>query len=274
MDPRLDQQRQWPRGGAMTGPRLALALDTATETTVVSLGVHSDGFLTVWGSAEIEAPRAALSKVLLVAEDLLNENRMAISDVGEIVVGMGPGSFTGVRIGVAVAKGLAHGLGVPLYGVGTLDAVAWRFAGREGLLGVVGDAMRGEVYPALFRCSGHRAERLTPDRVAKPANAAEEWRAHAGQILLTGNGLAKHAEVFTDVLGEDALAPRELWSPTGVSLLAAFLAAAEEDRLGDGEPGTVLPVYTRLSDAEEAERTRSGVPSGPPPDSGVAGGAS
>ena len=68
------------------------------------------------------------------------------------MVGRGPGSFTGVRIGISTAKGLAHGANVPLLGVSTLDACAWTAwkAGVRGKLGVLADAMRGEVYPALY----------------------------------------------------------------------------------------------------------------------------
>ena len=130
-----------------------------------------------------------------------------VADIAEVVVGCGPGSFTGVRIGVATAKGVAAGLGVPLYGIGTLDAVAWRalLAARpsEGsLIGVVGDAMRGEVYPALFRVRGGRVERLGADRVAHPAEVAEAWaRDVPGELLLAGNGLRKYSETFRDALG-------------------------------------------------------------------------
>ena len=67
---------------------------------------------------------------------------------------------------------------------------------------LIGDAMRGEVYPALFRCGRGRAERLTPDRVAKPAQAAEEWAALGEPLLLAGNGLRKYGEVFAEALGD------------------------------------------------------------------------
>jgi N6-L-threonylcarbamoyladenine synthase len=194
-----------------------------------------------------------------------------MDDVDAVVVGRGPGSFTGVRIGVAAAKGLAHGLGVPLYGVGTLDAVAERFAGREGLVGVVGDAMRREVYPALFRLSGGRMQRLTPDAVSLPASAAEAWRALGEPVLLAGNGLRKYAAVFAEALGPSCqVAPEPLWTPTGESLLVTAWRAREAGTLGDGDAGALLPVYTRLSDAEEAERAGCGS-AGDTPASGVGG---
>lgn len=253
---------------------LILGVDTATERTVVVLGSRGDRFLAVLGSAEVDAPRAAMSRVLLLVEDLLNEHRLAVSDINEVVVGRGPGSFTGVRIGVATAKGIAHGLGMPLHGVGTLDALAWRFAGEDMLLGTVGDAMRGEVYPALFRCRNGIVERLSPDTVAKPVEAAQAWSEHAGRLLLAGNGLKKHREVFAGAFGEEALLPEETWSPDGRGLLGAYMADVVLGQSGSGEPSEVLPVYTRLSDAEENERKRAGESDAAVPGSGVAGGPS
>lgn len=252
----------------MSTIRTVLAMDTATETTVVSLGVAEMGSLTVLATAEANVPRAAMSRILLLVEDVLATSCMRLSDVDVVVAGRGPGSFTGVRIGVATAKGLAQGLGKPLFGVSSLDAVAWRFAGSDTLLGVVGDAMRGEVYPALYRCGGGRIERLSLDRVAKPEDVAADWDEYAGELLLTGNGLSKYSAKF-EHLG--TIAPSDTWWPGGVGLLRSYVADRDAGLLGDGDPGAMLPVYTRLSDAEENERARASVP---PvlPDSGVAGG--
>ena len=194
----------------------------------------------------------------------------------------GPGSFTGVRIAVATAKGLAHGAGVPLVGFGTGDAIASRWSGH-GLLGVVGDAMRGEVYPALFRTSDGPPRRLTEDTVSFPAVVAAEWAALGEPVTLTGGGLAKHREVFAQTLGADAsFADERIWAPDGASLVAAAWAAGgggslaavagmeSADAFAVVHPALLLPVYTRLSDAEEAERRAvAGAPS--VPGTGVAG---
>jgi N6-L-threonylcarbamoyladenine synthase len=251
---------------------LVLAFDTATDRCALALGRWRATTLETAAISDFEAPRAALGRLLPAVRDLLLAEGVTPSDIAEVVVGRGPGSFTGVRIGVATAKGLAHGLGVPLYGAGTLDAIAWACAmrGETGLLGVVGDAMRGEVYPALFRLAEGKVSRLSEDRVAHPSDVVDEWATLDEHLLLAGAGLHKHHTVFAS-LGQQRMrvlddAP---WLPGGAGLLAAYADARARGAAGDGSPHNLLPVYTRLSDAEENERKgEDDVPRVPP--SGVA----
>lgn len=253
---------------------ILVAFDTATEAVALGIArVDESGATVLAGGYEL-APRQANARVLPLLRERLESCGLRPEDIGVVVVGLGPGSFTGVRIGVAAAKGVAHGLGVPLAGVGTLDAIAWRHTGRDGLVGVVGDAMRSEVYPALFRVRDGRAERLEADRVSTPEAAAAQWAAAIDEpVLLTGNGLRKHGDVFRDALGERAtLAAEDTWWPSGEGLVSAYLALPDALRPGS-DPGAVLPVYTRLSDAEEAERERLGL-ARVLPGTGVAGGES
>lgn len=261
---------------------LVLAIDTATEELAIGLGFLRDEGVHVAGETNLDVPRASLTHLVPSVMRLLEDSDLEIAQVDAVVVGRGPGSFTGVRIAVAAAKGIAHGLGAPLFGVGTLDAVAERFASHEGLVGVVGDAMRREVYPVLFRCRDGVVERLTPDAVSAPAAVAELWGRLEEPILLAGNGLRKYGAVFENAFGDAVeLAAEHLWTPTGEALLQAAWRARAAGRLGDGDAATLLPVYTRLSDAEEAERVRRAEAGGTPqndgagtlatPSSGVAG---
>jgi len=238
---------------------LYLALDTSTEELAVGLGSFASEEVHLIGEVNLDVPRASLTHLVPSIQRLVASADLEVGDIGAVVVGRGPGSFTGVRIGVATAKGIAQGLGVPLYGVGTLDAIAERFAGRDGLLGVVSDAMRREVYPALFRCRNGEVRRLTPHRVAPPDEVAREWLALDEPIVLTGNGLIKYADLFTAAMGESAsLAHEAMWAPTGQALLAAAWRLRHAGEQGDGDAASVLPVYTRLSDAEVNERVRNG----------------
>lgn len=250
---------------------LVVGFDTATEHTALALGRLLGDRLEIIGTRDFHAPRSAQSRLLPAVCELLSETGNDLAAVGMVVVGLGPGSFTGVRIGVAAAKGLAQGLGARLVGAGTLDAIAWRFADRRCVLGVIGDAMRGEVYPALFACGEGTCERLTPHAVGRPDETAEGWRlllegqreaqrrelaAAPGPFVVAGDGLAKYERIFGEVLGADAeIAPPERWMPAGGALLhAAHLELRGEE---GGDPAALMPIYTRLSDAEEAERRRA-----------------
>ena len=253
--------------GAPAGarPRYALAFDTANEVIAIGLGVlHAESLeVEVVASAEASAHRASNAQLLPRIDALLAEQGVARGELACIVVGRGPGSFTGVRIAMATAKGVASALGVGLVGVSSLDAVAWnaQAAGVRGPLAVVADAMRKEVYPVRYQLTDEDACRLGADRVVKAEAAAAELVAHATETphpAVTGDALAKYADLFAPA-GE-AL-PSELWAPTGRGLLRALQAAwrageADPFDAARHNPAFALPVYTRLSDAEENERIR------------------
>ena len=236
----------------------ALALDTASTQTVLALADLDEisGEATLLASCQVDAPRQANQVLLARAALLLEEAGLVTGDVDAVAVGRGPGSFTGVRIGVATAKGIACGLGVARYGVSTLDSVAWRAwrAGVRGRLGVVADAMRKEVYPVRYELDDAGITRLDPDTVAKPAQVAQAWAGEEDDITLTGDGLLKYAEFFEGA--PFAFAPEELWLPEGQSLVSAMAQAFAMGKAGSGDAAALVPVYTRLSDAEENEQAR------------------
>jgi N6-L-threonylcarbamoyladenine synthase len=258
---------------------LVAVLDTSTEYVAVGVAEvdPASGAATILAEETFLAPRRANAIVLPELQELLERGGVGPERIAAVVAGRGPGSFTGVRIGLATAKGLAHGAGVPLVAVPTLDAVAWGSVARDGILGVVGDAMRGEVYPMRYASDGSRVTRLDQGfPVRKPREVAAEWARQAtGEIALLGNGLAKYLDEFVDALGDRAvLLPLASWAPTAAGLLAAAapdLVAAFADPTAY-HPAVALPIYSRLSDAEEAEEARSAHPEeASVPDSGVAG---
>ena len=248
--------------GASERARYVLAFDTANEIIAIGLGALRASSRTVdlVASVEVEARRASNTQLLPRIDEALTAHGVAREDIACVTVGRGPGSFTGVRIAMATAKGVASALEVGLVGVSSLDAVAWNAwaAGERGPLAVVADAMRKEVYPVRYLLGDEGIERLEADRVAKAELAAEELAADAAAQQVTGDALRKYAELFA-VCG-DALAP-ELWTPTGRGLLLALQAAWQSDEADPfdarrHDPAFALPVYTRLSDAEENERIR------------------
>lgn len=248
--------------GASDRARYVLAFDTANEIIAIGLGVlrASSQAVEVVASVEVEARRASNTQLLPRIDEALTAHGVAREDIACVTVGRGPGSFTGVRIAMATAKGVASALEVALVGVSSLDAVAWNAwaAGERGPLAVVADAMRKEVYPVRYLLGDEGIERLEADRVVKAELAAEELAADEASLQVTGDALRKYAELFA-ACGA-TLAP-ELWTPTGRGLLLALQAAwrageADPFDARRHDPAFALPVYTRLSDAEENERIR------------------
>ena len=245
-------------------------MDTSTDMLACALGrVRTDEAgrvlaFELLASADRLCRRHANEQLVSVVDSTLAECGLDRASLDALLCGTGPGSFTGVRIGVATAKGLACGLELPLCGTSTLDAVAWGVwkAGVRGLVGVVGDAMRKEVYPGLYRVDDAGAHRMfATECVMKVDDAVAAWaaRADACDIVLAGDGLVKYRALY-EAAGFARFAPEESWYPSGEGLLRASLACGRFDSGDAGDPALVLPVYTRLSDAEENERIRLGMP--------------
>ena len=137
---------------------LVVAIDTSTDMLACAAaewmpaGDGAGAHIELLAQRDHLCRRRANVELVDTVNEVLRDAGKGIADVDAFLVGRGPGSFTGVRIGISTAKGLARGANVPLWGISTLDATAWTAwrAGVRGLLGVAADAMRGEVYPALY----------------------------------------------------------------------------------------------------------------------------
>ncbi len=239
---------------------VVLAFDTANEVVAIALGelARESRSVRVLAAREISAHRASNTQLLPRIDEMLCETGIGREQIACVCVGRGPGSFTGVRIAMATAKGVASALGVGLVGVSTLDAVALNAQafGVRGRIVVVADAMRKEVYPAPFDLDNLGAHRLASDRVVKAAAYVDDL--DDPNTLLVGDALAKYRELYED---RAEIGPEELWAVTGRGLLLALQdewrsVHADPFDAKRHDPGFALPVYTRLSDAEEHERAR------------------
>ena len=191
------------------------------------------------------------SRTLLpMGEDMLKNAELTLGDVDLLAVAHGPGSFTGVRIGVSMVKGLAWAGDKPCVGVSTLEAMAWHGLAAGGLICPVMDARRSQVYNALFRIQDGRPVRLTEDRPIALEELAEELKAFGESAFLIGDGAELSFRALTDRGVPCVLAPENLrmQSAWGVAM------AAQDKRPGNAD--TLLPVYLRLSQAERERQER------------------
>ena len=189
------------------------------------------------------------SQTLMVkAEDMLKASGKTMADVNAVAVAEGPGSFTGVRIGVAAAKGLAWGGQIPCYGVSTLESMALTLGAYQGYVCPVMDARRNQVYNALFYVNCGQVERITEDRAIALSDLAEELKTLKEPIFLVGDGSNLTFNTLKDTIPSLVLPPehRMHQRASGVALAAAKKIAA-----GDAGDGAALtPNYLRLSQAE------------------------
>ena len=186
--------------------------------------------------------------LMVMAEDLLKQCALTVSDVDAVAVAEGPGSFTGVRIGVAAAKGFAWGRQLPCYGVSTLEAMAVSLGAYQGYVCPVMEARRSQVYIALFYVNLGILTRLTPDRAIALSDLKTELLDKNEPVFLVGDGSnlcyrTLHEEVPGLVLPPEH---RMHQRAVGVALLAEKMAASGEP--GDG--AALTPNYLRLSQAE------------------------
>ena len=186
--------------------------------------------------------------LLSMAQDLLKSCGYTPQQVEAVAVAAGPGSFTGVRIGVAAAKGFAWGAGLPCCGVSTLEAMARNLGIYDGYVLPVMDARRSQVYNALFLAEEGKLTRLTEDRAIALADLAEEIKILQKPVFLVGDGSNLCYNTLKETVTGLVLPPehRMHQRAAGVGLVAADMLAAGESC----DAATLTPNYLRLSQAE------------------------
>lgn len=237
---------------------LALGIEAATPIGGVALA-DANGRLI----AHLWRVRQGPISVSLLADldALFHDEGLSRERVRAVGVSLGPGAFTGLRVGLAMAKTLARGWGAKLYGFSTLELAARRWPVAGDTVAVMLDARRGELYCGLYRVSPNgRPAALRPDSVEPIDSAIATLERLNEPIVLAGDGAWKHREAIEKRLGGRATwAPPELGNP-GAD--AAAIAAAEALKEGtEGlEPLQVAPLYLRPSDAEKRHGVKLNAP--------------
>lgn len=229
---------------------LTLAFETSAKAASVAL--VADGKLL--GESYQNTGMTHSQTLMVMAEDVLRTAGKAVTDVTAVAVANGPGSFTGVRIGVAAAKGFAWGRELPCYGVSTLEAMALSLGAYQGYICPVMDARRAQVYNALFYVNQGRLDRRTEDRAIALTDLGQEIKNLQEPIFLVGDGSILCYNTLLESVPTLVLPPehRMHQRAVGVALLAEQMARAGET--GDG--AALAPNYLRLSQAERERLAR------------------
>ena len=186
--------------------------------------------------------------LMTMAEDLLKSCGKTPQDVEAVAVAAGPGSFTGVRIGVAAAKGFAWGGEIPCYGVSTLESMALALGVYDGYVLPVMDARRSQVYTALFSAAAGNLQRLTEDRAISLAELGEEIKNLQKPVFLVGDGSVLCYNTLSNAVPNLVLPPEHRMHQRAVGV-----ALAAQEKIAAGESGdglSLTPNYLRLSQAE------------------------
>lgn len=192
--------------------------------------------------------------LMTMAQDMLKSCGITPADVEAVAVASGPGSFTGIRIGVAAAKGFAWGGQLPCYGISTLEAMAVNLGVHSGYVLPVMDARRSQVYNALFHAEAGKLTRLCQDRAISLAELGEEIKILSEPVFLVGDGSVLCYNTLKETVPGLVLPPlhRMHQRAAGVGLVAAARIEAGES----GDAGTLQPNYLRLSQAERERLAR------------------
>ena len=186
--------------------------------------------------------------LMVMAEDLLKVCGRTAADVTALAVAAGPGSFTGVRIGVAAAKGFAWGAEKPVYGVSTLESMARWLGVWSGYVCCCMDARRSQVYNAIFRAENGELKRISEDRAIALSDLKEELQHLEGPIYLVGDGAALAHKTLSQDIPNLILPPEHRRHQRASGVALAALAAMDRGESADG--AALQPNYLRLSQAE------------------------
>ncbi len=221
-----------------------LAIDTSALTATAA--ILSKDMLT--GEINTTTKLTHSQTIMPMIDELLKKVSLDITDIDLFACSEGPGSFTGLRIGIGTIKGLAYGLGKPVVGVSTLEALAHNIDVTELIICPIMDARRGQVYNGLYRYNGYMLECITEPRALSIEELCEEL---TEKTIFVGDGVNVHKEKIKDLLGENAVfaSPQNLLQRAGSVAYAALNKEAVSAE-------NLTAVYLRKPQAEREREER------------------
>lgn len=221
---------------------LILGIESATSQVGCAIGGHEG----VLASVHSARPRRHAESLAPQIEFITEQAGVKLAEIGVVAVDVGPGLYTGLRVGVTTGMALAHTLRIPMIGVSSLDLLAFPMAHTERTIVAAIDARRGEVFHASYRAVPGGVQRMTEPGVSTPADLRADIIADHDEVLLVGDGALHHHQEFDDVTGVE-IADAAVAFPSAASLV--MLAHAKALREEFVRPDQIEPMYMRRPDA-------------------------
>jgi tRNA threonylcarbamoyladenosine biosynthesis protein TsaB len=228
---------------------LILGIESATAQIGCAIGGH-EGVLASAHSAKLKRHAENLTPAI---DFICDQAQVDLGEIGLVAVDVGPGLFTGLRVGVATAKAIAFALRVPMIGVSSLDLLAFPMRFSPRLIVTAIDARRGEVYYAFYRQVPGGVQRISEQEVGSPDDLASELLATGEDALLVGDGAHRYREAFEGLARVELVDPGNRHPSAGSLVQLAHAQALREDFQQIDE---ISPIYLRRPDAEINWTTR------------------
>lgn len=230
-----------------------LGIDTSAKTS--SVGICDDDKIV--DELFLDKGLTHSETILPMIDEILTRNELTLDDIDALAVNNGPGSFTGIRIGVAVVKGLAFEKNIPCYEVSTLDSIAFNCKDKNGLVVAVMDARRNQVYNANYRIIDGKAEKIKDDRSILIKDLYLEISEYDGDVFVIGDGQDKVKEFFEENnMTQDNFYFPDYYDNLQKGINTALIAYDCLENKKSGEE--ILPLYLKLSQAEQELRKKRG----------------
>ena len=231
-----------------------LGVDTSTSTAstaIVENGqIVAEDFYPREPPVNRSGPIANHSEIILpLVDSVLKRAGIGLPEIAGIGVSVGPGSFTGIRIGLSTVKGLAYGTDIPAFGISTLQAIAARLTNLEGLVCSLLDARKNEVYSALFRRYGNQLERLTEDEIVPVRHVLEGLRRIGESCSIIGDGVT----VYRTLIEQSPDLRAHIADEASMITVAASVARLSENQFLNNRAAPIadlVPIYLRRQECE------------------------
>ena len=228
---------------------IILGIESATSQVGCAIGGHEG----VLASTHSSRGRRHAENLTPQIDFVREQARISLSEISVIAVDVGPGLYTGLRVGVATAISMAFGLSIPMIGISSLDLLAYPVRHCSKLIVPAIDARRGEIFHANYRQVPGGVQRISEPTVSTPDDLATDLLAHGNEALLVGDGAVRYSETFANLRGVEAAEPSIAY-PSAASIVQLSHAKALREEFVS--PSELEPMYLRKPDAIEIEHQK------------------